>query len=144
MITESRKAARQALAALLTSALVGPSGLASQVYDCQPGDFGGQSPVVTVSSGGTQRVNMTFQGTKPTFWLNVHIFVLYATEDKTWTEEMAENALDDIEQTIAGVIEANRHTSSWDFAIQADRSQATSVVIGGLEYRMEVISVQLD
>ena len=63
-----RETARDALAALLETALVG-SGLPAQaVYNYQIGDFQGQSPVVVVSSGPSERVVRGLAGC----WFSTH------------------------------------------------------------------------
>lgn len=144
MITSSRKTLRKAYAALLNTALVGTGKLAQAVYDYQVGDFKGASPVVCVTSAGALRQRLTFQGSTPAFWLNIHVFVLYATEDASWTEAMAEDAIDDIEAVIAAVNDANQINASWQGITQEDRSQADSLVIGGLEYRRETFLLRFE
>jgi hypothetical protein len=141
MIQDDRKTLRKAYATLLQNNLVG-SGLPVQaVYSYQVGDFGGKSPVVIVSSGGALRQRLTFTGSQPIFWLNVHVFILYATEDKSWTEEMAEDALDTIENALASINDLNQHGACWDAVTQEERSRTDSIVIGGLEYRVEVFPI---
>lgn len=143
MITESRKEARQQLAALLQADLVGAGKPAQAVYDYQVGDFQGQSPVVVVSSGGTLRERLSFLGTKPMHVMNIHVFVLYAAEDGSWTEADAENALDDIEQKISATCSANQRTAWWEAITPTGQSATSSVMIGGKEYRTELITVRL-
>ncbi len=48
MSSLSREVIRRAFAALLASELEGEGKPAAAVYNYQPGDFGGASPVVTV------------------------------------------------------------------------------------------------
>ena len=141
MISTDRKTLRKAYATLLQNNLVGTGKLVQATYAYQVGDFGGKSPVVVVSSGGALRQRLTFQGTTPIFWLNVHVFVLYALQDKSWTEDMAEDALDDIENALASLNDANQKGTYWDTVTQEERSRTDSVVIGGLEYRTEVFPI---
>ena len=143
MITNSRKEARQHLADLLSVALVGTGKPAQAVYAYQVGDFQGQSPVVVVSSGGSVRERFTYTGTKPKFNLTIHVFVLYADETGAWTEQDAENALDDIEQIIGATLAANQKTAYWEALTPVNISQTGGVMIGGKEYRTEVFSVRL-
>lgn len=143
MISGSRKEARAHLAGQLAGALVGAGKPAQAVYDYRVGDFQGQSPVVVVSSGGSNRERFTFRGTKPSFELTIHVFVLYADEAGTWTEENAEDALDDIEEVIAETLTANQRTNYWEAISFVEPSQTGSVMVGGKEYRTEVISVRL-
>lgn len=143
MISGSRKQAREYLAGQLQGALVGTGLPAQAVYAYQVGDFQGQSPVVVVSSGGTLRERFTFKGTKPSYTLTVHVFVLYADETGAWTEENAEDALDDIEELIAGVLAANQRSPYWEAISARAPSQTSSVMVGGKEYRTEITSLEL-
>jgi hypothetical protein len=143
MSVASRKAVRAKLAELLSNELVTVSGLVQAVYDYRVGDFGGQSPVVVVSSGGSRRPPFTFQGTKPMYRFMVYVFVVYNTEDGNWTEADAEDALDDIEQEISEVVSANDGLDSFWTSLEVSDaySETDSVTIGGVEYRREVIEV---
>lgn len=140
--TLDRKTAREHLASLLRAALTGEGGLAEAVHEYQVADFGGVFPVVTVSSGGARRKAVTLRGSRqPRYRLQVHVFVLYADEGSGWTEKDAEDRLDDIERKIANVIDANPKAAGiWEAIEQEAMSETDSVVIGGLEYRREVLS----
>lgn len=138
MISDSRKTVRKAFAALLETSVT----LAQKVYDNQIGDFEGQSPVVVVSSGGTLREEFTFQGTKPSHYLTINIFVVYSTEH--WSEADAEDALDDIEKQIAQVISTNQITANWEAISFVDRSTCGAVMVGGTEYRTEAIQILME
>lgn len=41
----------------------------------QPFDFSGESPVVVVASAGSERQQLTFRGSAPIYYLDVHLFV---------------------------------------------------------------------
>lgn len=138
MITSNRKTVRQAFATILETALVTTLNLVTDVYAGQVADFQQQSPVVVVASGPTSRKRITYQGTIPQHTLHLHIFVVYATPDGAWTELNAEDALDDIENAVAGVVDANQKNTYWE-AITAEPSEPGSVLIGGVEYRHELI-----
>jgi hypothetical protein len=125
---------------MLSAGLTGVGGLVTAVYDYQKGDFKGASPVVAVTSGGSGRASLTFQGMKATYELRIHVFVLY-TDGDAWNEDDAEDRLDDIEQKIADLIEANQTTDNWQAISYAERSACDSVEIGGDEYRRETITV---
>jgi hypothetical protein len=145
MITD-RKAVRLAFAGLLETLLVGTGKPAQKVYAYQPGDFKGAFPVVTVSSDGSEYVPLSFQGLALSCYLNVHVFVLYAVKTKTgeWTEENAEDALDDIDKILRGLAEANPKNVNWESLMFDGRSETGSVIIGGLEYRMEAHRFRFD
>ena len=142
-MASNRKAAREALATLLTTALVGSGKPVQALYDYRPADFGGQSPVVTVSSAGTRRRRMTAMGSRATPLLRVDMFVVYS-DQATWTEADTEDALDDLEAAVAGVLDDNQRTAAWQALDYADASQRMSAVIGGVEYAWESIQVAVE
>lgn len=139
----SRETVRDAMAVLLEAELVGAGNPVQAVYGYQIGDFVGLSPVVIVSSAGTGRQRMTFEGSRATFYLNVYIFVLYTDED-AWNEDDAEDRLDSIEEKIAGVLDANQRTADWEALDYVDRSVCDGIEIGGVEYRREVIPIKVE
>ena len=138
MASTSRKTVRDGLTTLLQAALVGSGKPAQAVYGYQVGDFGGQSPVVVVASGPVVRERKGFGPCwHTTATLLVLVFVAYAAPG--WTEANAEDALDGIEAAIADVVLANSSTATWHGLTYAEQSEPGSVVIGGVEYRNEVI-----
>lgn len=143
-MSANRKVVRQALAALLNTNLVGSGNPLQQLYRYQIGDFRGQSPVGVLTSAGTKRERMTFMGSKATFFFDLHLFVLYADPGTTWDEEDAEDALDDIEAEVAALLDANQRSADWEAIDYADRSTALPVVIGGAEYKHEIIPLSVE
>lgn len=140
----SRETARDALAALLDTALVGAGLPAQAVYGYQIGDFEGQSPVVVVSSGPSERIVAGMAGCWfTTHTLFVHVFVLYSDEG-SWGEDDAEDALDTIEASIADVVLANQRTAAWDNLRYGEPTLPGAVEIAGVEYRTEAITLQYD
>jgi len=137
-----RKTARLKLAELLGAALVGDGLPAQAVYPYQVGDFAGQSPVVVVASGPADHQTNGFGCVRASFQLLVFVFVAYAAAGG-WTEADAEDALDDIEAIIAGVIEANGRSEAWDKIAYSGPTQPDPVVIGGVEYRRELIALDV-
>jgi hypothetical protein len=131
-MASNRKTVRKALAALITSGVTG----LQKVYDYRVGDFGGQSPVATVSSSGSQRERLTFAGSKATMAFQVDVFALYS-DGGSWGEDDAEDAIDDIEAAIADVVDANQVTANWRALSLEGRSQRIDVEIGGVEYVRE-------
>lgn len=138
-----RKAARQALATLLESALTGTGKAAQAVYGYLVGDFAGQSPVVVVASSGTARPQMSKRASSARYYVDVYVFVLYSDQG-SWSEEDTEDMLDDLEADVAAVVAANRNTSNWAFIEQAERSRTDAVLVGGLEYRRETIPLVME
>jgi hypothetical protein len=74
----------------------------------------------------------------------IHVFVLYSDEG-TWGEDDAEDALDSIEAKIADVVQANMSNSGvWSRVRYAEPTLTDGVEIGGIEYRREVITLEFE
>jgi hypothetical protein len=120
------------------------------VYAGQVADFAGQSPVVIVSSAGSDRPNDTYATQGTVLFINLDVFVLYADSENGWDEMDAEDALDDIEAAVAEWVLANgtRTPSAsvgWTSLDYAARTGADigPESIGGQEYRREQISLRV-
>lgn len=138
-MTASRKETRQALAQLLTTEVTS----AKKVYAFQKAKLKGQTPVLCVTSAGSARTRQTLAGSGATFTLDIHSFVLYA-DGGSWTEEQAEDRLDDLEQQISAVVDKYAKSTSWARLTYADRSDARSpVTLEGITYLHEVIPVEI-
>jgi hypothetical protein len=142
-ICKNRKEARKYLASLIETAMVGEGKPVQAVFPYQAGDFGGQSPVVTVTSEGSSYDPLAFHNSVPTHWLNIHTFILYSSGEE-WTEADCEDALDDVELALNELIQDNnKATDVWNTIAVDERSKAGSVLIGGVEYRTNVITVRV-
>ena len=145
MISVTRKDVRTQFASLLSAALVGTGKPAQVVYSYRKGDLKGQSPVVVVSSLGSSRRSLTFQGLQPMYRLQVDVFVLYEDTAAGWTESDAENALDDIEKIVADVIAANQVVANyWEGITPVDWSERVDVSLGGVDYIREMTLLEFD
>jgi hypothetical protein len=140
-----RKVLRDALATLLTTALVGTGLPVNAVYSYQVADTKGKSPVVFVTSAGAWRRNPE-KSTRPASfaYLDVNILVLYSDGTVNWTEQHSEERLDLIEKKIGEVVANNSDNPAqpWMSLDFAGRSEVTSVVIGGKDYSWEIIPLQ--
>ena len=108
------------------------------VYDYLKGTFDGQSPVVVVGSAGVEGAPMTFQGSRPTYYLTVLAFVTREGE------EVAEDALDEVAQKLYQVMEGNRRTGDWQFWGYDGRSRIEPASVGGDPYWMEMTPVVVE
>lgn len=138
----NRKTIRQALASLLSTALVGTGKPAQALYDYRASDFGGQTPVIVVSSGGTNRAKQA-QTTRVSSFVNldIDVFTLYAEE--SWTEENSEDKQDDLEKAIADVLMDNDTNDTWAQLSFNGDSVLDFNVVGGKMYRQETIPVRI-
>lgn len=137
-----RKDIRGHLQTLLQAGLVGEDKPVQVVYGGQIADFQKQSPVVVIASAGTERRRWTFQGGRALHRFTIYVFVLYKDEDAGWDEEDAEDLLDDIEEGIAGILEANAGKCDyWQSLAYDGASECAGVPVAGEEYRVETIPV---
>jgi hypothetical protein len=113
--------------------------LAQAVYDHQIGSFGTENPVILVTAGGTGRPPMTLRGTRAEFYIELHIFVLYALEDGTWTEAQSETRLDRIEAEIGAMLTDPLSSPLWSEIDYYGRTIVEPVQIGGAWYRYEIV-----
>lgn len=138
--TPNRETGRDALLTLL-QASIGTSTVQAY-YNYQVGDFGGQSPVVVVTSGPAEREYLSYGAAHmaTTFRYDIHSFVLYVS-GTAWTEDLAEDRLDLIEKEIADCVQDNYAGTIWQALTWAGASAIDSVVLGGEEYKHEVVTV---
>lgn len=150
----SRKLYRQLLASEIGTALTNAN-LVQAVYGYRIGNFNGQSPVVIVTSAGSDR-RQEITGSvdaEVELLFAVDVFVLYADKASSWTEANAEDAIDDIEQTVAdwvltnanGIARTEAGQTSWFDLTFNDRSATGSLLQsekqGGQEYRRERMTI---
>ncbi len=136
-MSTSREAARDALVTLLSAALVGGGLPCKTVTGSKVEGLQGLTPLTSVLSAGTLRERMTFQGDRPTFFLEVQAWVMQSDTD--WTNAQAEDALDRIESIIAGVYEAARATATWEIIEYAGATTVVEMAVAGIPYYLERI-----
>lgn len=137
MSSTSRETGRDALVVLLEAALVGTGKPVKTVTGSKPTQLVGMTPLVAVLSAGTLREVLSFQGNQATFWLDVLVYVQQA--EGSWTNAMAEDALDTIERLIEETYEANAVTDEWAVLGRDGRSTVFDVSVEGNPYYVERI-----
>jgi len=138
----SRETVRDAVATLLSTAMVGTGLLAQAVYNYQVDDFAEQSPVIVVSSGPAHRGRLDSQELGDTaFAIDIHVFVLYSLAGGTWTELQSEDSLDALEKKVIDTLVDGFDAQPWLFLDTPDWSVIQPVMIGENEYRRETITV---
>jgi hypothetical protein len=139
-VSSSRATIRTQLAALLRANV----SAAQAVYAYPPGDIAGASPVLVVSSRGSRRSDMTFQGQQHEARLAIDVYVAIPTSAGAYTDADAADVLDTIEAQIADVI---RDTSVLDPTWQAiDEDGDSTIEIGvwdGAPYYRERIPLTI-
>lgn len=141
-MSTSRKAARDALVALLETALIGDGLPVKTVSGSKPHSLEGITPAVFVLSRGSQRNALTFAGNRALFSFAVQVWVL-ETMEGSWTRAQAEDALDAIEALIAGVVETYRANTNWDLLEYDEGSSIIEVSVAGVPYFWESIPVNV-
>ena len=141
MSIKGRKEARKHLAGLLTAALDS----AQVVSASGPEKLRGQTPVVYLSSSGTDRTRETSQGFYSYAFINIHILVRRSKEEDDYTTADAEDILDDLEKEVAIALDNAQSQEGYWSAIDYDaRSNADRLVVeDGIVYIHEEIAVKL-
>jgi hypothetical protein len=141
----SRETVRDALSNLLNTALVGVGKPAQAQYGYPIADFKGRSPIVMVSSAGSERDQQTMVTRRTSFlYFNIVVFVLYADPAASWTEADAEDTLDTIESIVDATIAANLvNGTTWSDIGYNGRTTTGNATIGGDQYRYEVIPIKI-
>lgn len=110
MTVANRASVRASLASLITAYMTS----AQVVYDHEPGDLGADSPIVVISSQGSERPRLTFHGNQSAFSLSVDIYTLAAeTASGTYTYAQSATVVDDCEAQLATLIAAQQENGIW-------------------------------
>jgi len=143
-VTESRETSRDALAALLVTALV-DTNIVKAVIGHKPTkeDVKNRSPLVAVVSVGRARPRFTTQENRATFRFDVQLWVLIA-DGVAWTPAIAEDRLDLMEATVAEVVAVNQETDDWNCLIAEDDSVIGDVGYDGVPYVVEHLPVTVE
>lgn len=140
MTVPNRETVRDALVALLNTALVG-TGKPCKIVQGYPAQTIAGSPVVYVSSASASSEKIHKAGWSWHFQLNVEILVRWR-DSGSWTQANAEDKLDEIWVIVAGVIEDNAGNDNWD-VLEVVEDVCDKVSIAGDTYRQEVILVNV-
>lgn len=140
-MASSRETVRDALVALLEPALVGVGLPAKTVQGSKPTTLKALTPLVAVLSAGANRVPFTYEGNRPYFDLVIQTWVLQS-DGAAWTPALAEDALDDIEAIIAGVLETNLGTDDWTEIDYKGPSRIVQWSVAGVPHYVELTPVR--
>lgn len=134
----SRKAARGQLKTILKTGIetdFAIVGFVMPVYESEPKDFGGKSPVLTLHGGGTLTEFADYARERHRFWLTTY----WKRDDPDTTED----AIDDLSQVVRQtLIDNSDEPGYWeDLEFDAQFSEMTYVLVDGVQYRSERMSV---
>lgn len=136
-MASGREASRDALTALLATALVGAGLPCKTVSGSKVTSLEAVTPLVVVLSKGATRERLTFQGDRGVFSFSIQIWVLQS--GTAWTYANAEDALDAIEALIAGVYQDNDRTANWEILKYDGPTSVMEVAVAGVPYYVEII-----
>lgn len=143
---KNRETMRDALAALLNTALTVSGNSVETVYGYKVSDFDKASPVVVVVSDGSDR-DLQSMGTlkfDTTFHFVLFVFVADSSAGDSWTDQNVDDRLDLIEKDIADVVADNRKTADWAYLdYEGPKSEIGEVDVGGEPYVVEQIKVTI-
>lgn len=146
-MSTNRKSARAALAAFLVTALTPDPVVNVYAYPASLKELNGIYPIVRLTSLSSERARKYLGNSfSAEFIIGLEIFVRQSDPDASFTEQNAEDKLDDIEQLIrdAFASPANVHAGGFDIAAYDRGSEVISIEMDdGIIYRREVIPVRL-
>jgi hypothetical protein len=140
---KNREDVRTYLASLLSAEAVDNLGIAEEVVTGRIVDPEGRGPLLAVLSAGSLRDLFTRQGMKSQFRLEVQVWTPYGKDG--WTTADAEARADQLEQTVANVVQANRaNTTHWISIGYAGMSQPVDMrTESGNLYLFEMIPLEV-
>lgn len=137
----NRSSVRSELAALLSAdGVIGA--FAQAVYGYRLSEFGAASPVVIVTSAGTER-GPKFLGTTDTdVTMRFKVFALTLYSGTGVAEQTAEARADWLDVALSNVIRANRAGSSWHYLDYDGPSSVQVGEEGGVPFYVEIIPLK--
>ena len=147
----TRKLTRKAIGSKMEGDLIGETKPAADFASYHKTDFGGASPVITLSSAGSGLPPLTPIGSTQTYYYELNSLIIRPNQTEInagYTESDAEDALDDVYDAIKNWINNNRKDTingEWDYvAIEARSSIIPIVDDGGRGYFMENIPIKVE
>ena len=143
----NRKHIRRALHPLLVSSLAAEGNLLipeANIFKGRLANPKGQSPLVYITSGGSDRPPLTIRQKQAIFRIEIYsLTLLVDPNNNEWTEEMAEDLLDDIEARIKHVVESNPKMDKLWTSVEYIEGGTTieRVPLAGHDYLVEMIPV---
>ncbi len=147
LLLTNRKRIRYALKPLLINTLSqGDVVLVPEanVLNGRLADPKGQSPLVYITSGNSDRPPLTVRQKQAIFRIELYSLVLLVDpNNREWTELMAEDLLDDIESMVKHVVESNPKAENlWTSAEYVEGGTTIErVPLAGHDYLVEMIPV---
>lgn len=151
MAYRTRKEVRKAVGQKIGTDLAGTSLPLSAFSNHHKTDFGGASPVGTISSGGGQPESFTTQGSRDHYYYIVSMLVIRPIQEElaSYSEENAEDALDNAYDEFRQWVDVNRKDTSvdkmWNWIEIEGRSNVIPITdAGGRGYFMETIPIRVE
>lgn len=141
-MTANRATIRTALASLITAYVTS----AQTVHPNEPGDLGTESPIVILSSQGSDRSRMTFQGNQSALNFSVDIYTLAAeTASGAYSYDNSADVVDACEAELAALVAAQQENGTWSSILYTGPSQIDFGIFGadGIYRFRERISLKI-
>lgn len=139
----NRKTVREALAALIDTKFNSDW----DVFNYKAPKFNGKARNIVVSSAGSRRTIMGADADESDsgFRFRVFVFVLYASEELSWTAQQSEDALDAAEKDLTDMCDDNQSAANWNRLYIDGESDPDEVIDeGGQVFRREIIIVRTE
>ena len=104
--------------------------------------FGSQTPVAMVAAAGTRREKLTPAGGTVHHLADIHLFVLYASDADSATEQDAYNTLATLEEGVGRMVNEQRRGAYWKDLRYRMESSIGVDVIEGLVYLHEIVPLE--
>lgn len=141
MSVPSRQLVREALSMYLkskTDGAVAPEA----IFPYQIGDFGTLSPVLRILSTGIERQKISKEKYMTSMYFDVQVWVLAGDTSLNWTEQQAENKLDEVVGLVVDAIATGcTGQEAWSALETVGRSEVTPEILGGKKYLWEPLEV---
>lgn len=132
------------IAEFLRTELVTTQDLVEDVYTYVPSDPQGISPIVAVAAVGTRRDGISARRAQSVHTVAIYVYVLYTHESGNIDEQEAWNAMNQIEQVIAELLDRySRLDDFWYNLEWAGFSRVDIVPLDNQGYLLESILIQV-
>lgn len=143
MIT--REGCREEIASFLRGKL---GSVVAEIYSYKAMDPKGRSPVLVVGSAGTWPGQMTAANYWTRYYFAINLLVVHtqpvSSAAATWTEKDAESQLDALSALVIEALFQARTSAHWRDLTVYDRTFVDEVRIGGIDYLVETILLQVE
>jgi hypothetical protein len=136
---------RDDIGSTLSAALVGDGNALQAFYGYEEDDFGGQSPVLLLTTAAND-VDERTAGEIPTQTMKFLLMLFVLFKGNNWTPADCEDKLNECYKAIVETLLENAHqTSPANYSIYMDgQADIVPANVGGIDYRMQPIPIRVE